>query len=158
MIPTAAFEFIKSLEEGTSTSCVSCPKCGYPHLDLGDFAVTPHKKHFCGNCGNDSIWSKGPIVSTPLKPLHDQFNNSNTYIVPDRVLDLDQYDGYHFDVWASTPAVLWTANRPQEKGVHVHIYDGTKRIIDNTFGEVMYKGKSLNRKELWESMINNTLC
>lgn len=158
VIPTAAFEFVKSLEEEMLTSCVSCPKCGYPHLDLGDFAKTPHKKHFCGNCGNDSIWSKGPIVSTPLKPLHDQFNKSNTYIVPDRVLDLDQYDGHSFDIWSSTPAVLWTADRPQEKGIHVHIYDGSQRIIDDTFGEVIYKGKALDRKELWESMISNTLC
>lgn len=155
--PPAAFEFVRSIEEGRVMSCVSCKNCGYPHLDLGDFAVKPHRKHFCGNCGNDSIWSTGPIVSTPLKPLHDQFSNSNTYIVPERVLDLDQYEGHRFEVWASTPAVLWTANRPQERGIHVHVYGGGRRIVDETFGKVIYQGRELSREELWRNMIANTL-
>lgn len=158
--PPAAFEFISSIEEGREMSCITCKKCGYPHLDLGSFATTPHAKHFCGNCGNDSIWSDGKIVSTPLKPLHDQFNNSNTYIVPDRSINLDEFSEKHFEIWSSTPAVVWTANRPQEKGIHVHIYEGnvgSRRIIDNTFGEVIYKGVSLDRSKLWHEMTRNTV-
>jgi len=155
--PPAAFEFVRSLEEGRAMDCVTCKKCGYPHLDLGSFANTPHIKHFCGNCGNDSIRSVGKIVSTPLKPLHDQFNNSNRYIVPERDLNLDDYLGLDFDIWSSTPAVLWTADRPQEKGIHVHVYEGGKRIEDNTFGKVTYKGKELKREALWKLMGANTL-
>lgn len=157
--PPAAFEFVRSIEEDRPMACVSCKKCGYPHLDLGDFAINPHKKHFCGNCGNDSIWSSGAIVSTPLKLLHDQFNNSNTYTYPERDLDLDKYEGRRFEIWASTPAVLWTANRPQEKGIHVHVYEGegVRRIVDDTFAIVQYKGKPLDRKMLWEKMVQNTL-
>lgn len=155
--PPAAFEFVKSIEEGRQMDCVTCKKCGYPHLDLGSFANTPHSKHFCGNCGNDSIWSTGKIVSTPLKPLHDQFNNSNEYIVPERTLNLDDYDGYHFDMWSSTPAVLWTADRPQEKGIHVHVYDIGRRLVDDTFGVVTYQGKALDRSELWRLMTENTI-
>ena len=138
-------------------SCVTCKKCGYPHLDLGSFATTPHAKHFCGNCGNDSIWSEGKIVSTPLKPLHDQFNHSNTYIVPNRALNLDDYPDHHFDIWSSTPTVVWTANRPQEKGIPVHVYDGKTRIIDNTFGSVIYQGELLDRNILWQQMTVNTI-
>lgn len=157
--PPAAFEFVRSIEEGRETNCITCKKCGYPHLDLGSFAMKPHSKHFCGNCGNDSIWSKGEIVSTPLKPLHDQFNNSNTYVTPTRVLNLDDFKGHHFDIWSSTPAVLWTAERPQEQGIHVHIYEGEgpRRIEDNTFGGVIYKGKVLDRKTLWQAMTANTV-
>lgn len=155
--PPAAFEFVKSLEQGREMDCVTCKKCGYPHLDLGSFANTPHAKHFCGNCGNDSIWSEGKIVSTPLKPLHDQFNNSNTYVVPDRELNLDDYAGLQFELWSSTPAVLWTANRPQEKGIHVHVYKDGRRIKDDTFGRVIYQGKELNRELLWQQMANNTV-
>lgn len=157
--PPAAFEFVRSLELGYATSCVTCKKCGYPHLDLGDFARTPHAKHFCGNCGNDSIWSDEKIVSTPLKPLHDQFNHSNTYITPDRQLNLDEYPDHHFEMWSSTPAVLWTANRPQERGIHVHIYeaDSPRRIVDNTFGKVILNGQVLDRKQLWQRMTENTL-
>lgn len=156
--PPAAFEFIKSIEEGRETACITCKSCGYPHLDLGDFANTPHRKHFCGNCGTDTIWSKEAIVSTPLKPLHDQFSNSNTYLSPERELNLADYDGFAFDVWASTPAVLWTANRPQEKGIHVHVYEkGKKNLVDDTFCKVIYKGKQLDRDELWESMVSRTI-
>lgn len=157
--PPAAFEFVRSLEVNYATSCVTCKKCGYPHLDLGSFARHPHSKHFCGNCGNDSVISSEKIVSTPLKPLHDQFNNSNTYVTSDRSLNLDDYKGYHFEIWSSTPAVLWTANRPQERGIHVHIYDdnGVRRLEDDTFGEVIFRGKKLDRKILWQNMTDNTL-
>lgn len=155
--PPAAFEFVKSIEEGRLMSCVSCKKCGYPHLDLGSFASTPHAKHFCGNCGNDSIWSEGKIVSTPLKPLHDQFNNSNVYIVPQRDLNLDNYAGLEFEIWSSTPAVLWTADRPQEKGIHVHVYEDGRRIVDDTYGRVSRNGKELDRRELWQKMAANTI-
>jgi hypothetical protein len=158
--PPAAFEFVRSLEEDRTMSCVTCKRCGYPHLDLGNFATTPHAKHFCGNCGNDSVWSDGKIVSTPLKPLHDQFNNSNTYTTPNRTLNIDDYPGKEFEIWSSTPAVVWTADRPQERGIHVHIYEnsiGGRRIEDNTFGHVIYKGVPLDRKSLWKQMTANTL-
>lgn len=159
--PPAAFEFVSSLEGAHEMSCVTCKKCGYPHLDLGSFARTPHIKHFCGNCGNDSVRSEGKIVSTPLKPLHDQFNNSNTYVVPDRSINLDDYNGKEFEIWSSTPAVVWTADRPQEKGIHLHIYEGTiegrRRIIDDTFGTVIFNGVPLNRKALWQLMADNTI-
>lgn len=155
--PPAAFEFVRSLEEGREMDCVSCKKCGYPHLDLGDFATTPHKKHFCGNCGNDSIWSSERIVSTPLKPLHDQFSNSNAYIIPNREICLDDYEGLDFDVWASTPAVLWTADRPQEVGIHVHVYKDGKYLVDDTFNKVIYKGEELRREELWLKMVERTV-
>ena len=39
------------------------------------------------------------------------------YVVPDRRVSLDDYPGKRFELWSSTPAVLWTANRPQEKGI-----------------------------------------
>ena len=155
--PPAAFEFVRSLEEGRKMSCVTCKRCGYPHLDLGGFANTPHAKHFCGNCGNDSIWSEGKIVSTPLKPLHDQFNNSDHYVVPEKTLDLDNYVGYDYEMWSSTPAVLWTANRPQERGIHVHVYDRDRRIVDDTFGSVIHHGAKLDRGVLWRQMAANTL-
>ncbi len=158
--PPAAFEFVRSLEEGRKMSCITCKKCGYPHLDLGSFATTPHAKHFCGNCGNDSIWSDGKIVSTPLKPLHDQFNNSNAYITPDRTINIDEYADHEFEIWSSTPAVVWTADRPQEQGIHVHIYVdgiGGRRIVDNTFGQVIFKGVPLDRKLLWRQMTAHTL-
>ncbi len=52
-----------------NAQCVCCSKCGHPHLDLGSFGATAHKRHYCGQCGNDSTHSKLPIVSNPLAPL-----------------------------------------------------------------------------------------
>jgi hypothetical protein len=155
--PPAAFEFLRSLEFGVETSCINCSHCGYPHLDLGDFAATPHRKHFCANCGRDSTWSSRPIISTPLRPLHDQFEMASKYVEPDRKLDLDRYDGCHYQIWASTPAVVWNAERAQEKGIHVHVHDGNSRVVDDTFSDVILKGKKLVRSSLIDQMIGRTV-
>ncbi len=154
--PPAAFEFVRALEFGRKMSCINCSHCGYPHLDLGDFAERPHRKHFCANCGRDSTWSSSPIVSTPLKPMHDQFVSASKFVEPDRILNLDEYLGCNYVIWASTPAILWTAERPQEKGVHVHVHNGTQRIIDDTFSEVVLDGKPLSRSDLLNQMISRT--
>lgn len=155
--PPAAFEFVCGLEEGRDMGCVSCSHCGYPHLDLGDFARTPHRKHFCANCGRDSTWSKGPIVSTPLKPLHEQFPQASVFVAPDRSINLDDYQGCKYNIWASTPAILWTANRPQEKGIHVHVHDGKSRVIDDTYSEVILNNVELSRPQLIQQMFNRTI-
>jgi len=155
--PPAAFEFVRGLEFGREMSCINCSHCGYPHLDLGDFAERPHRKHFCANCGRDSTWSANPIVSTPLKPMQDQFAAASTFVDPDRTLNLDSFNGHHWTIWASTPAVLWTGDRPQEKGIHVHVHNRNERIVDDTFSEVLLDGKPLSRSDLIDRMILRTL-
>jgi hypothetical protein len=52
--------------------CVDCARCGYPHLDLGEFAVRAHRRHTCGHCGNDSTHSATAIVSNPLFLLRER--------------------------------------------------------------------------------------
>lgn len=52
-----------------ATDCVCCARCGHPHLDLGDFAARPHRRHYCGHCGADSTHSTHPIISNPLSAL-----------------------------------------------------------------------------------------
>ena len=125
--PPAAFEFVNGLEAERPMDCINCSHCGYPHLDLGDFAKRAHRKHFCANCGRDSTWSKSPIISTPLKPLHDQYSKVAMFIEPDRRLNLNDFPDCSYTVWASTPAIIWTADRPQEKGIHVHVNKGSER-------------------------------
>lgn len=155
--PPAAFAFVCALESGKETDCIDCSNCGHPHLDLGDFGKTPHRKHFCANCGRDSTWSKAPIISTPLKPLHDRTATRLTPLTPQRRLNLDHHKGHSYTVWASTPAIVWTASRPQEYGIHVHVHNGTDRIIDDTFGEVILNGKPLIRAELIQAMIERAI-
>ncbi len=155
--PPAAFEFVCALEEKRALDCINCAHCGYPHLDLGDFARKSHRKHFCGNCGRDNTWSKHEIVSTPLKPLHDQFAKTLKYETPERILDLGEYENCDYTIWASTPAVIWTAKRPQEFGIHVHVHDGQTRVVDDTFGSVILHGEPLDRASLISSMIAKTI-
>jgi hypothetical protein len=155
--PPAAFDFVCGLEAQKEMGCIDCTNCGYPHLDLGDFGKTPHRKHFCANCGRDSTWSKSPIISTPLKPLHDRTATHLTCLLPERSLNLDAFSGHTYAVWASTPAIVWTASRPQEYGIHVHVHDGTNRIIDDTFGEVILNGKALVRDVLLQTMIDRAI-
>ena len=78
-------------------------------------------------------------------------------VVPDRAVSLDDYSGLDFELWSSTPAVLWTANRPQEKEIHVHIYEKGRRVVDDTFGTVVYKGRNLTGK-LCGSRWSRTRC
>jgi hypothetical protein len=157
LIPTAALEFMLAIENDTEVSCVNCKKCGYPHLDLADFAAKPHRKHYCGNCGYDHTQSNGPIISTPLKPFYDKYTVNKKLISPNREINIDDYQNSTFDIWASTPAIIWTANRPQEKGLHVHIYDEkNKRVVDDTFPKVILEGKELSRKDVLKAMIGNT--
>lgn len=155
--PPAAFDFVCGLELLKEMDCINCCHCGYPHLDLGDFAQTPHRKHFCGNCGRDSTWSKRPIVSTPLKPLHDAFAKTLKYVTPNRSLNLDDYHGCSYTVWASTPAIVWTAAREQEFGIHVHVHNGADRVVDDTFGEVILDRKPLERATLVAMMMERTI-
>jgi hypothetical protein len=155
--PPAAFEFLRAIVNGYNMDCVGCSYCHYPHLDLGSFAITPHRKHFCGNCGRDSTWSKYPIVSTPLKPLHDQFSAANTYVEPDREINLDHYSEHRYVLWASTPAIIWTANRPQEVGIHIHIMDGNTRVVDDTFSRVILNNRLLDRNLLLQEMMSRTI-
>jgi hypothetical protein len=97
----------------------------------------------------------GGHVSTPLKPHRDQFNQACKYEEPLRSLNLSDFEGCHYNLWASTPAIIWTADRPQEKGIHVH--DGKKRIVDDTFSDVMFQSKHLSRTDLLQEMISRTI-
>jgi hypothetical protein len=155
--PPSAFDFVCGVEDGREMSCINCPTCGYPHLDLGEFSRKPHRRHFCGNCGRDSTWSTKPIVSTPLKLLHDQFAKNTKYEEPNRRLNLDDFSGCNYMIWASTPAIVWSAERAQEYGIHVHVHDGKSRIIDDTFSEVVLNGTALERSDLITNMIDRTI-
>lgn len=156
--PPAALAYLRAKEEGWPVTTIECGKCKSPHLDLGEFAQKPHLKHICGNCGWDHTRGDGPGSSNPLFRLFER-TADNTQIVPARKkhLDLDKYADLDWDVWASTPAIVWTAKRPQESGIHVHVFDQGREIINDTYAEVTYKGKPLNRGKLYKMMLDNTI-
>jgi hypothetical protein len=72
-------------------------------------------------------------------------------------LNLEKYSGCDYTIWASTPAIVWTAARPQEFGIHVHAFRDSERIIDDTFGEVMLNGERLDRRKLIDAMLARSI-
>lgn len=153
--PPSAFAYLVATLKNLPLGTLNCNKCHHPHLDLGDFALNPHKKHFCGNCGVDSNWSKEPIVSSPLWELAEQFTKNKNFIESDGTLDLREHEDCQVKVWSSTPAILWTNDQPQKTGIHVHVYQGKNKIIDETFKQVTwFDGSSLERQELLDIMLD----
>ncbi|WP_402718106.1 hypothetical protein [Janthinobacterium rivuli] len=71
--PPAAQAFAAALQAGTPLDCSDCARCGHPHLDLGSFALAPHRRHSCGHCGHDASHSATAIVSTPLWRLRQRY-------------------------------------------------------------------------------------
>ncbi len=67
--PPAVQAYVAARNAGRHVGCIDCARCDHPHLDLGAFASKPHRRHYCGNCGNDSTHSAGDIVSSPLHAL-----------------------------------------------------------------------------------------
>ena len=71
--PAAAQAFAAALQASAPLDCSDCARCGHPHLDLGSFALAPHRRHSCGHCGHDASHSAAPIVSTPLWRLRQRY-------------------------------------------------------------------------------------
>ncbi|MBB5609380.1 MULTISPECIES: hypothetical protein [unclassified Janthinobacterium] len=69
--PPAALAYVAALRSGVALGCIDCPRCAHPHLDLGDFALSPHRRHLCGHCGYDAVHGVAACVSTPLQRLRD---------------------------------------------------------------------------------------
>lgn len=157
--PPAALEFVCAVEENRELTCISCARCGYPHLDLGEFARKPHRKHFCGNCGWDHTWSLGNLVSTPLKPLHDRFTSNLQHEEPNKALnlDLEPYSSCDYRIWASTPAILWFVDRPQQRGIHVHVWNRSRQIVQDIFRSVTLNGQTFGRKGVLQMMLERTV-
>jgi hypothetical protein len=55
------------------------------------------------------------------------------------------------------PAVLWKSDRPQERGIRVRLTDTSGQVVDNTFGEVVLEGRRLDRRELLQRMMEQTI-
>lgn len=72
--PPALLAYSAARAGGQALGCVCCARCGHPHLDLGSFAQTPHRRHYCGNCGTDSTHSPAPLISSPVHALRIKFD------------------------------------------------------------------------------------
>ena len=129
---------------GRNVDSLICPHCRKVHLDKDVFAVKPHKRHLCHHCGrffNDV--KRG--ISNPViffRNLKDEYLQPRQVIKSKKHLNIKQVDyPGGIAIWASNPALVWTATRPEEKGIHVHAF-GTDTIND-TYATVMIDGVNL---------------
>jgi hypothetical protein len=155
--PPAAESWLYATENDIPMTVEKCRYCSTPHLDLGYFAQKPHRMHLCGNCGRE-FRVQSHTVSNPLSLLATALEKRPREYIPApdslNINSLDYPGG--IEIWASTPAILWISDKPQQTGIHVHAYDdsGKKRLIDETFAEVTLDGKDLSREELIQTALH----
>jgi hypothetical protein len=122
---------------------LACESCG-ADLFLGRHAaISPTKKHKCMEC-KFVTKSDRSLVANPLADLHQHFDlpARKDPIVLDNTLSLTNAEiAAGVEMWASNPAIIWTAERPEEAGIHVHVYDNDGKIIrDDTFCNIEVDG------------------
>ncbi|MEQ9490135.1 MAG: hypothetical protein RIM72_14200 [Alphaproteobacteria bacterium] len=158
----AAIAFYISTYLNRDLKYLICPHCRSVHLDEAEFVLTPHVKHLCTSCGryfDDTV--RG--VSNPVeyfRTLSSHFLTERKFIDPERELNIRQecYPG-GIEIWASNPALIWTRTKPEEKGIHVHAYDGEnlKPCIDDTYSSVRIDDVYLEVEQIACLMAQQTL-
>jgi hypothetical protein len=120
-----------------------------------------HRQHLCHACGRyfrDD--SKG--ISNPIALFREKCGLPEAPpdpVRPDRPLVLHQndYPG-GIQIWASNTALIWTGDRPEEEGLHVHAFDEASHIqIDETFSTVHIDGVVLDEIQIQHYMAQAAL-
>lgn len=126
---------------------VTCSYCGYPHLDRDWFSVHPHRRHLCAGCGrhftDTQVAVGNPIVGLRLACGVTTHKSE----LSNRTLEIQQIDfPGGIQIWGSNPAFLWTSDRAEEEGIHVHAFrhSGEQPELDETYGEVAIDGIKLD--------------
>jgi transposase-like protein len=144
-----AINFMVSSVFGFETITVNCPHCGFAHLDRDWFAVHPHRRHQCHGCGKQ--FSDSTVgIGNPLATLREMLRLPKAKLKPARKKALIKQTDFPggLQIWGSNPAIMWTADRDEEDGIHVHafanVHEELPSGLDDTFAEVVIDGISLN--------------
>lgn len=141
---------------------VICTRCGYSHLDKDWFSVHSHIRHLCSGCGYNFKDTKLGI-GNPVIAVRDIFEQGKkrSLVPAARKLDIRQSDfPGGIQLYGSNPAIVWTSNKSEEEGIHVHAYmrlDKHEYAIDNTYDDVTIDGIRLNADQLRTLMAQNAL-
>ena len=157
-----AHAYTASMVFGKELKYLLCTHCGKPHIDADYFSVTYHKKHMCTYCGRE-FRDVEPGISNPVVEIQRIFHSSmkeRTIELVERTLNINQkdYPG-GIQIWGSNPAIIWTAKRSEEAGIHVHVYNnaGDEALQDDTYGKVIIDGIELNGAEIRYLMVQQSL-
>jgi hypothetical protein len=139
---------------------VTCSYCGYPHLDRDWFSVHPHRRHLCAGCGKhfrDSAIS----IGNPILGVRDACGvRTHKPRLSTKKLDIRQADfPGGIQIWGSNPAFIWTSDRNEEAGIHVHAFrePGNEPDPDETYGEVTIDGENLDPEMVRTLMAQSAL-
>lgn len=138
---------------------VECTLCSFPHLDKDWFSVHAHRTHLCAGCGKlfrDEV--RG--IGNPAVKIRSAFNHVSRLQPSLNQLNIKQSDfPGGIQIWGSNPALLWTANRDEEEGIHIHAFDEdeTTLLIDDTFSQVTIDAIKLDPKLVRIMMAQTTL-
>jgi hypothetical protein len=142
-----AIYYMVSSVFGYEMKYVTCSYCGYPHLDRDWFSVHPHRRHLCAGCGknftDNSVSVGNPILGVKTAcgiKTHKSRPSEKTL----RIKQTDYPAG--IQIWGSNPAFLWTGDRTEEEGVHVHAFcePTDQPTLDETYGVVVIDGVHLD--------------
>jgi len=155
-----AVHFMTSSVFGVKMKHIACSHCGHPHLDGDWFSTYPHSLHLCGACGRyfkDSHTS----VGNPICGVRAACGVKATALkkAPERlVIRQADYPG-GIQIWGSSPALLWTGETPERKGIHVHAFktSGVPPEIDETYSAVTIDGVKLDPQMVRVLMAQRTL-
>lgn len=144
---------------------VSCPSCGVLHLDTERFAVHPHQVHRCQACGLEFLEATRSVGNPVIAAKHhlgDAAVSRPTVPGLRGPLRIEQSSA-HFSggilIWASNPAILWTAQRDEAEGIHVHAFKAGTSLptVDETYQRVEIDGTSLSPTMARVFMIQQSL-
>ena len=156
-----AINYMVSGVFGFDTISVMCTHCGFPHLDRDWFAVHRHKKHQCHGCGrqfSDIVLG----IGNPLSELRHAIERiARRQIKAPRKIWLKQadYPG-GIQIWGSNPAIVWTSDKPEETGIHVHALIEEQQDppqIDDTYAQVTIDGITLDPEQVRHYMAQSAM-
>ena len=119
---------------------IVCSYCGYSHLDKDWFSVHIHRRHLCAGCGK-YFKDSADGIGNPIRQLQSKCNiNLKNPRKSAKTLRIKQseFPG-GIQIWGSNSAFLWSSDRAEEEGIHVHTYkaDNGDRFHDGTCSEVI---------------------
>jgi transposase-like protein len=142
------------------TKYIECSLCAYPHLDKDWFSVHGHQRHLCSGCGN-TFRDSERAIGNPIAKVREVFTRKGPPAqFSTKRLDLTQSSYTNgLQIWGSNPAILWTASRAEEEGIHIHAFgdNGALPVIDDTFCKVRIDGFDLDAKMLRVYMAQSAL-
>lgn len=157
----SATSLVQSRIANLQSARVECNHCGAVHIDEGWFAVNSHRKHQCMCCGRE-FYQKTDVPGSAIEDkLRQVFPVRSDLRVPlNRTINLTRHldAGRHIRIWGTHQALVWTAERPEESGLHVHVYDNRGGcVVDETFDKALWCGRSLDTTEVRMLMLQKSL-